>query len=208
MNDNALPSDLSTCARGPAFVDPWEALSAAPDTLGHQRLARRAGERRPPTGGTSRRRHQRLPAAPPVGRLPARRIVDQPGPRLGGRALPPLLPDRAPAHRQHAEQGAGPAHRPAPAGHDRPHRPLRLAVRRPRAGHRHHGGAAARGHARHLARGDGDAVAGADLAGVLHGHRPAAGRAAGEQRPGAANRCGRCSTRCRPRRPSCTSCRW
>ena len=31
MNDNTLPSDLSTPA-APAFVDPWEALSAAPDT--------------------------------------------------------------------------------------------------------------------------------------------------------------------------------
>lgn len=31
MNDNTLPSDLSTPAT-PAFADPWEALSAAPDT--------------------------------------------------------------------------------------------------------------------------------------------------------------------------------
>jgi glycine betaine/proline transport system permease protein len=31
MNDNTLPSDLSTPAT-PTFVDPWEALSAAPDT--------------------------------------------------------------------------------------------------------------------------------------------------------------------------------
>jgi hypothetical protein len=192
MNDTTLPSEftplndgaaLNRPRRRPRLRRPVGRSVRRARHLGHQRLARCAARRRPPVGRIGRHRHQRLPAAPPLGRLPPRRIVDQPGPRLGGRTFPPLLPDRAPAHRQHAELGAGPADRPADARDDRVDRPLRLAVRRPRARHRHHGRAAARGHAGHLARGDGDAVAGADLAGVLHGHRPAAGRAAGQQRP-------------------------
>jgi glycine betaine/proline transport system permease protein len=121
MNDTTFPSELATPDLGaqvmnapalntpaaPAFVDPWEAISAAPDTSATSAWLDAPANAARPARRPGRHRH---PAASSCTRLSTARCriaeLDQRGPGLGGRALPPLLPDRAPADRQHAELGA------------------------------------------------------------------------------------------------------